>query len=869
MKRKLFLGAMAAVVAMFGASSCTKEASMNEGGIGELSGFSLQIQTPKAAYVTRTIGNDSEFQIDRLDIYAFDGNNLVGTDFLEEGVDYTRTISGNVSVINFSKEWVSKVAGKDITFYAVANETSDDFIKATTLHSLEWDERGSATRDYGDELPPPTTKSEFEAATTRIIPLGSNDKIHINYGHEVPLLMSGQSQTVKLIGEATAEITLKRRVARFDIVNPMAADGEGQIVINDIEIYNMPREANVFASGPAFTPRRADMGVGWLYPGIPGDFPIYWNKNITYIYSNGAYELETDAQGKETWRVPSAFYMWPTILSPEAGADKMSIYIETEQNGKTQYYKPANEVEIKANYRYTFVLNPTTMTFSIETADFDDGGEINAKVGIETRDMEFVLEDFASLYDNKFTGYDGDYCINWAGIDPDAYLAEFSVSTEFGSEIIIEPLYGLPLPAWANTSMFTKETTVVGSDNPFNPGRETLDTYYLNFPNANTVGEYNPFVVRFKQAYGDDMHSLYFVNYDETDMSILFSDGMTNSIDYEINQMAGGGNYVYWPLFLDKITNITCGDTAEPIRMSDFENLKYLPNLQSLGIQYIDDAVTSINLVNNPKLFSVFLGEGANVASIKIASSSTRISSDIGIYNMPKLTSFDVSEFPGLEYISQLDLCPLLKTLDLRNNHNICAVEFYEPSGVETILFEGEYVNEFALNDMGNIKLTSLDLSKAKIKFRMPLLESMEHYGTTHNENPSGHNLSSFIFPATKGDVVMSKLYLINTKLRKLDVTNVVSSQGELIVVQNPLLLHLAIDPRGSSFTYAEICENNMGNGITIYLPDEVYDMLQSTGDLNVQGIYDVYKFLIADLSDSDVTWARYSTYAAATAGID
>ncbi len=310
-------------------------------------------------------------------------------------------------------------------------------------------------------------------------------------------------------------------------------------------------------------------------------------------------------------------------------------------------------------------------------------------------------------------------------------------------------------------------------------------------------------------------------------------------------------------------------DTAEPIRMSDFENLKYLPNLQSLGIQYIDDAVTSINLVNNPKLFSVFLGEGANVASIKIASSSTRISSDIGIYNMPKLTSFDVSEFPGLEYISQLDLCPLLKTLDLRNNHNICAVEFYEPSGVETILFEGEYVNEFALNDMGNIKLTSLDLSKAKIKFRMPLLESMEHYGTTHNENPSGHNLSSFIFPATKGDVVMSKLYLINTKLRKLDVTNVVSSQGELIVVQNPLLLHLAIDPRGSSFTYAEICENNMGNGITIYLPDEVYDMLQSTGDLNVQGIYDVYKFLIADLSDSDVTWARYSTYAAATAGID
>ena len=114
MKRKLFLGAMAAVVAMFGASSCTKEASMNEGGIGELSGFSLQIQTPKAAYVTRTIGNDSEFQIDRLDIYAFDGNNLVGTDFLEEGVDYTRTISGNVSVINFSKEWVSKVAGNTV-----------------------------------------------------------------------------------------------------------------------------------------------------------------------------------------------------------------------------------------------------------------------------------------------------------------------------------------------------------------------------------------------------------------------------------------------------------------------------------------------------------------------------------------------------------------------------------------------------------------------------------------------------------------------------------------------------------------------------------------------------------------------------------
>ncbi len=309
------------VILILGASSCTHDVGVNEGGpSGEMSGFSLQLQTPKGAYLTRAIAIGDENSISSIEIYAFDGDNMVGTNYLSEGTDYTTTVSGTTTTVNFTEEWVSKVAGKDITFYAVVNEDCGNGTTVTALNS------GT----------PPTAKAAFEALVSDALPV-EDDMVEM--GINADFLMTGQSEPVKIVGKASGKITAKRRVARFDIVNPMAAEGDGQLVITNVQAFNAPVEGNVFASGPALTPARADYDFISFNTGSGFNLPV-WSSTVT-DGKNGNYVAETNSLGEDTWRCASAFYMYPTQLSPEAGAESMNLYVEAEQNGVKQVYVPA------------------------------------------------------------------------------------------------------------------------------------------------------------------------------------------------------------------------------------------------------------------------------------------------------------------------------------------------------------------------------------------------------------------------------------------------------------------------------------------------------------------------------------------------
>ncbi len=830
-------------------SSCTKDASINEGGPGnEMSGFSLQIQTPKAAYVTRAIGSDAEFEIVNLEIFAFDGDNLVGTDFLAQGTDYTLSVAGNVTTVNFSKEWMSKVAGKDITFYAVANEENNVGIGNNMWTSLHCDP--DVQTNYGSaSKAPPTTKAEFEAAITN--PLYVDDPGGDWEGKIMDwifpyLLMSGQSEPVKLVGDATGKITLKRRVARFDIVNPMAAEGDGQIVIKDVEVFNTPRQGTVFASSPAFTPLRADACPGWssgLYPanGPNRELQPRWSATPGGNgHSNGDYNAETNLAGEETWRIPSVFYTYPTMLSPEAGAENMNVYIKAEQNGKEQYYTPANDVEIKANYRYTFVLNPSTLTFAIEVADFDEGGEIETGIGRETQGMG--ISDYP--VDGMEWGVNySDYYDQWA-IDCDGIYGEevmdLEILTEFGSEAVFEPLFGFPLPAWANSSMLTKTTTV--DNNLSYNGHKVTDTYKITIP-VEAEAAPAPFLIKFKQTHGDEYCRMYVFDSSEIDIThvlpgVLGEDVVAKAMD-EINNDAD-----FWPLYLDFVTRLNFDSGDDTVTLSSLEGIEYLPNLEELYVYDIDPAVTSIDLTKNPKLNNVELKNGTNVESIKIASQAAE--GDLYLDNLPALTRLDLSEWPGLENLRGISDCPNLKVLDLRKNHNMKLIDASgDFSSIETILFEGEYVKPIAF-ELGESSITSLDFSKTKM--------------TISGMYAPQSDISSIKFPKIKGNVEFTNdVQFSESLITKLDLTNVKLRKDYAVELYKCPITDFAFDPSagtGISYNLEGITHN-----VKLYLPDAIYEALRVAGKLNFDAIADEYDISFGYENDNNFTFHKYSDY--------
>ena len=314
-----------AMALMLGFASCSKESTE---GVGpeNLDGaaLSFSFQRPGQKYVTYAdIATAAEWEINTLDIYYFEGTTykgkLASTDYTESEDAATHT-----TTIAMTKDWVTANVGKTYTFYFAANDVAGEATNAPHIPGA-----------FAGNL------DAFKALPTNVLTDTDADTKFDNI--ETSLLFSGVSAPVAVTGgKISQSVTLKRRVARFDIVNPKPY----QYRVTEIYVSDVKVQGAMFAAGSGMAPiatRSLDKIVGPL----PGDY--------------------------DGTRAACVFYLYPTELEDETIA--LEVEYIGEADGEKEIFTLADDthVSIDANKRYTLTLNAADLTFTVGTDEYDEG----------------------------------------------------------------------------------------------------------------------------------------------------------------------------------------------------------------------------------------------------------------------------------------------------------------------------------------------------------------------------------------------------------------------------------------------------------------------------------------------------------------
>ena len=276
-------------------------------------GLKHSVQT----YVSVTPGKDEDkADFTKSNIYMFDN----ATGLLEEVFAMNAT---NVSVTAAGTGYTVKISGisaynpTDKVFYFVVNNETVSGISAT---------KGVTTETlFLDNL---TDKLSVTA--------GVMDNI------ETPLLFTGKSAAISPADPTSATVTLKRRVARFDIVNPHPT-----FTIKKVYISDANQQALVFSNSTATPAIDAFSAETLDFTGTP----------LTYE-TIGADRISR-----------SVFYLNPTKIG------STNITIEASFGaGMDKLYYVDGDMDILANHRYKLIVNEN-MTFSLVLAEWDEGDE--------------------------------------------------------------------------------------------------------------------------------------------------------------------------------------------------------------------------------------------------------------------------------------------------------------------------------------------------------------------------------------------------------------------------------------------------------------------------------------------------------------
>ena len=716
--KKIFSYAMAAAVA-FGLASCSKDVNHENGADGGLVA-TFTLQTPKGAFVTYAgIAEGEEWTVNNVDIYAFDKNagTMIGTDKLAAGTDYEVTSASGAATttIKVNASWLSANVGKEVYFYFVGNDVAGagGAIKAPHVDASK------------------NTIAAFEAQVTKALAIDGDPKMTEII--RTPLLFSAKSELITIQGRQQAKATLTRREARFDIVNAYAAEAF-PLVVEAIQISNAPRSGKIFADGGTETVNFASID-GTLFT-----MPAYSSTLAAGKY--GDYWQETDAQGATTYRYKSAFYLYPTTLGE--GAAHTQIVIKATMNGVTEYYTRATkdalgvaipEPEIVANYRYTLVLNPLSLTFDIVRADYEEGGIIDTEAG----------------GDDSFTGFS----INASGLTPANWKAATRVYTfdgtvdetmtvtlnsQYGSAFKVETVIG-------DDTQITNYSTFVSKGTPVvTYGRKIEDTYTIKTPLTSSAGLYSIRV------------TIYSPNGDAKE-TILFQKGTldTNAIANIVNGneelakvieniiKAGNGGTDVTPGDIENITTINVGGAAGPSTLDGIENLPKLTEINAVGNTNLTEkvdlsgnpglvtaeltgtSVTSVVASNNPALEVLSIHHVATATEVDVSGATnlrkiylrgTSITS-LDVSNNPKLTTIsardaknltllDVSKNPEIEVIEIME-CLSLNTLILGDSPKLWYLPMYDTNITELDVTQCPALKYLSIMRTG---ITELDLSK-------------------------------------------------------------------------------------------------------------------------------------------------------------
>ena len=321
--KRIFTIAMSAAL-LLGFGSCSKELDNTAGDDNGAAAVQFSIKTQKGNLVTYAdIASAPEWAVNTTSIYIFDAttNLLIGNN---SDFDYNTT----TKIFTAKTAWLDTNKGKTVNVYFVGNDDQANLFGGTT-------HVGTVTKGA-------TTRSTFENKGTVAQTVDVSGKAELLTS---PLLFSASALGVQVpnMGKIDVPVTLKRREARFDIVNTDMTN----FTVTKVMVSKAKIQGFIFARSQGA--------------------PITSEASLKEITTFPAYDV-TDAT-----LMPSVFYMYPTQL----GTGNTEIIIVGEYNSVEQEFKVNSTAQIEANKRYKLVFNAPALSFDLVTADYDDGDDLD------------------------------------------------------------------------------------------------------------------------------------------------------------------------------------------------------------------------------------------------------------------------------------------------------------------------------------------------------------------------------------------------------------------------------------------------------------------------------------------------------------
>lgn len=344
--KKILLYILLAATLLLPAGCSDKYAQDNPDPGKEFITFNLPVGIAQKKTYADPVASDEENAVEMLHIYMFDD----ASGILEKVFRIDDTGIGGSGTSRTATVDVTGSSGKKL-FYFVAN--GDGKIS------------GLDKANVGE-----TTRNEF------VETLSDRDRSFV----KPKLLFSGYTEVADITSPQATEliIGMRRRVARFDVVNDKAIT---HLIIDKILISQTSQHAYIFSDATG-TPQQEVK----LY-----DLPEL---------------LFSDIENSNEGETPSVFYLYPTTL----GDGKTQISFEASFRGSTQVYNLHldDDVEIKPNARYIIkpkLVGINNIQFEISIANWDEGDEYTAEPGTDDIDVsDFVLVSG----DGKLNGNDYD-----------------------------------------------------------------------------------------------------------------------------------------------------------------------------------------------------------------------------------------------------------------------------------------------------------------------------------------------------------------------------------------------------------------------------------------------------------------------------
>lgn len=676
-KMNKILSLATALAFAFGLASCSKDADTGTSAANDGDAvLTFALKLPAGAYVqSRAIAEGAEWTINAVDVYTFDNSgNFIGkltenTDFEYETKTSGTTQETNLTTIKVLTSWLADYAGQSVNFYFVGNGTAQTALSGFTTGNL----------------------TAFEKLLTNELATDGGGKAALL---ATPLLFSANSK-VTLKGKNEIPVQMKRREARFDIVNKYP----NELEVKSVTVLNAKRAGYIFANGTGATFNHADLQE------IKAPGNIAWN---TFTW-DVADDIITDA-----CIAKSAFYLYPTTLGTDATAGETEIVIEATMGDYTAAYvmDEASEKNIVANMRYKLILDPLSLKYFVSPADYGDGSSIDTEAGAD--------DDFTSN-GNSFaigtSGITGTVTDKWNAA---TQVYKFDANDADELSIVVESKYGT---SYSTTYEMGDEANItnyaVDVTRAMTYGYKVTDTYTVKVPKTASTETFN-IKLRIFSPGGKAEEVITFtkgiMTLENIKDIVSGNDKLAEAIKDAIIKKTGKTEAEIRPEDLDAIETLDVSGADGPASLDGIENLTNLKELNAAGntnltgsvdlsgnpelvnVNLNETNIESIDISNNPNLEELRL-HNTNISEINFDSKSLKV---LAANNMD-ISSVDVSKLPSLEVFA-MGNNKAITALDFSGNTNLREIHMTSCSNLESV------------NISNNIELTNLSFSNCGLK---------------------------------------------------------------------------------------------------------------------------------------------------------